>query len=416
MKLKFTKLNLSVLIVLFYSIVLVSCDKKDNADDCPNCPSVTGIFPNHAKGLDTIKIVGSNFADDFHSNIVKINGIVIHRDSILSGSKTELFVKIPRLCGSGPVSVDLDAELTHYGTAPQFIYDYFYSVIDIGGSGVNVQPCGNTPVCNSTGYSYPFGIGMDQSGNVFFSDEFCIYKLDAGNNYSPCMFAGCADTQGRIYSNGTSSRFNRPYFFTLDINNTLYVPEATDSIRSVSPNGQSSRWCTNPSFQTLTAFTFDKSNPDISYASDLLSRGIWKILKVGNNFDITFFAGSYGNIGHANGQGNSASFYQPEGLVTDRSGNIYVADAANNTIRKITSAGMVTTLAGSTVAGFANGTGDEAAFNFPRGLFIDENEDIFVADRINSAIRKVTTTGIVTTVYQFTGTLSDVKPTGVIKR
>ncbi|MBK8364309.1 MAG: IPT/TIG domain-containing protein [Bacteroidetes bacterium] len=79
MKLKFTKLNLSVLIVLFYSIVLVSCDKKDNADDCPNCPSVTGIFPNHAKGLDTIKIVGSNFADDFHSNIVKINGIVIHR-------------------------------------------------------------------------------------------------------------------------------------------------------------------------------------------------------------------------------------------------------------------------------------------------------------------------------------------------
>ena len=111
---------------------------------------------------------------------------------------------------------------------------------------------------------------------------------------------------------------------------------------------------------------------------------------------VSTFAGS-GIAGSADGTGIAAQFKEPYGLAIDAAWNVYVADDKNNKIRKITSTGVVSTIAGSGVAGFANGNGVAAQFNNPKDLKIDANGNIFVADYDNNCIRKITPTGDVTT-------------------
>ena len=112
---------------------------------------------------------------------------------------------------------------------------------------------------------------------------------------------------------------------------------------------------------------------------------------------VTTLAGS-GTSGFADGTGSAAQFYNPHGVAVDSSGTVYVADRDNQRIRKITSAGVVTTLAGSGVAGFADGTGSAAQFYTPKGVTVDSSGTVYVADRGNQRIRKITSAGVVTTL------------------
>jgi sugar lactone lactonase YvrE len=112
---------------------------------------------------------------------------------------------------------------------------------------------------------------------------------------------------------------------------------------------------------------------------------------------VSTLAGS-GNASFLNGVGSNASFKYPSGVAVDKSGNVYVADSGNNRIRKITANGTVTTLAGSGTAGFADGTGVNASFNFPGGVAVDASGNVYVADNGNNRIRKITANGTVTTL------------------
>jgi hypothetical protein len=86
-------------------------------------------------------------------------------------------------------------------------------------------------------------------------------------------------------------------------------------------------------------------------------------------------------------------------VAVDSAGNVYVADQNNSTIRKVTAAGVVTTLAGTAgVSGSADGTGTAARFDFPFGVAVDSAGNVYVADHDNSTLRKVTPTGTTTTV------------------
>jgi len=96
-----------------------------------------------------------------------------------------------------------------------------------------------------------------------------------------------------------------------------------------------------------------------------------------------------GLSGSANGTGTAAQFYNPNGLVVDSSYNVYVADTSNSILRKITSAGVVTTVAGQTgTYGSADGTGTGAQFYYPRGITIDSSGNLYVGDTWNYTVRK----------------------------
>ena len=102
--------------------------------------------------------------------------------------------------------------------------------------------------------------------------------------------------------------------------------------------------------------------------------------------------------GFADGTGDAAQFNGPSGMAVDSSGNVYVADYYNHRIRKLTPAGVVTTWAGSGTAGFADDTGAAAQFNGPWGIAVDPSGNVYVADNNNHKIRKITPAGVVTTL------------------
>src|SRR5207248_2575455 len=114
---------------------------------------------------------------------------------------------------------------------------------------------------------------------------------------------------------------------------------------------------------------------------------------------VTTLAGLAGITGSADGTGSAARFSNPDGVATDPSGNVYVADTFNHTIRQITPAGVVTTLAGlARSKGSADGTGSAAQFRSPNGVATDSSGNVYVADAFNHTIRQITPAGVVTTL------------------
>ncbi|WP_152564863.1 NHL repeat-containing protein [Cupriavidus metallidurans] len=130
------------------------------------------------------------------------------------------------------------------------------------------------------------------------------------------------------------------------------------------------------------------------YVADYGNHRIRKISPYGA---VTTLAGS-GVAGSTDGTGTAASFNLPSGVAVDGAGNVYVADTYNHLIRKITSAGVVSTLAGSGSSGSADGTGSAASFYYPSDIVVDLAGNVFVADTYNHLIRMVTPTGVVTTL------------------
>ena len=108
---------------------------------------------------------------------------------------------------------------------------------------------------------------------------------------------------------------------------------------------------------------------------------------------VTTVAGS-GTQGFADGPGAAATFNSPLGIAVDKVGNLFVGDNGNNRIRRVTPAGSVSTLAGSGAAGAADGSGTAATFNGPSGIALDTAGNLYVADTSNHRIRKVVLTGI----------------------
>src|SRR5439155_1695244 len=132
------------------------------------------------------------------------------------------------------------------------------------------------------------------------------------------------------------------------------------------------------------------------YVADSDNHTIRKITPAGAVTTLAGFAGSFGSV---DGTGSVARFRRPRGVATDSSGNVYVGDTDNHAIRKITPAGSVSTLAGLAEGlGSADGMGSAARFYHPLGVSTDSNGNVYVADWDNQTIRKITPDGAVTTL------------------
>jgi sugar lactone lactonase YvrE len=134
-----------------------------------------------------------------------------------------------------------------------------------------------------------------------------------------------------------------------------------------------------------------------------------RIRKISTDGIVTTLAGT-GSPGYVDGPGASAQFNAPSDLCADANGNIYVSDFQNQYIRKITPDGMVSTIAGSGVAGYLDGPSHVAEFNYPRGICRDAQGNLFVADSWNHRIRKIDVNGTVTTLAGYSDTIGVQSP------
>lgn len=205
-------------------------------------------------------------------------------------------------------------------------------------------------------FSNPIGLASDANGNIYVSDSF-------NNRIRKIAPDGTVIT---VAGNGTAGNNDGPA-----ANAEFYGPQGL----AVDPNGN--------------IFVADFGNNVIR---EITAAGV-----------VTTVAGN-GKAGYVDGAAlTSAEFNSPSAVALDKNGNLYVTDHNNNMIRKITAAGVVSTVAGTKTPGYVNGTvntttGTYASFRDPNGLVVDATGNIFVADLGNSAIREITPAGVVTTI------------------
>lgn len=263
-------------------------------------------------------------------------------------------------------------------------------------------------------FNLPTGVAVDSAGTVYVADQYnhTIRKLTTAGVAT--TLAGTAGSPGSADGTGSAARFNFPIGLTVDGSGNVYVTDrANQTIRKITSGGVVTTLAGAVGIAGSTDGTGSSArfNFPIGVAVDgtgtvyVADRGNHTIRKITSGGVVTTLAGTVGAAGSANGTGSAARFDFPTGLVADSAGNLFVADHYNDTIRKIASGGVVTTLAGlAGSSGSVDGTGSTARFNAPTGLAVDNLGNIYVADRENHTIRKITSGGEVTTLGGTAGT------------
>jgi len=272
-------------------------------------------------------------------------------------------------------------------------------------------------------FHYPVRVAVDRNGNVYVADgdlSNTIRKITSGGVVT--TLAGRAGGMGHVDGTGTAARFKYPQGVAVDAAHFVYVADKNNStIRKITPAGAVSTLAGMPDtpgntdgtgaaarFNAPAGLAVDAAGN--LFVADQYNHTIRRITPDGA---VTTFAGAAGVPGGTDGTGAAARFNEPIGLAFDRAGNLLVADALNSTVRKITPAGVVTTVAGTpAVYGSADGTGAAAQFYCPAAVAVDSKGNIFVADLYNYTVRKITPAGVVTTLAGTAGVVGSTDGTG----
>jgi DNA-binding beta-propeller fold protein YncE len=235
-------------------------------------------------------------------------------------------------------------------------------------------------------FNLPTGIAVTPDGRTLYvadSDNNLIRRVELirsdptqPDSWWVSTIAG-AGSVGAADGPGDAATFNSPYGIALDPGGNVYVAEVKGN--------------------RVRRLQFQGGDPSV--AAD------WEVrLVAGDNSAAT------GAVGTIDATGSAARFNEPRGLAVDWAGTVYVADTSNHRLRGLTPDGVVTTLAGDT-ADYADGTGTAAKFNQPWGVAVDSAGYLYVADRNNHRVRRISLEGLVTTVAG-TGTAGSLDGSG----
>jgi sugar lactone lactonase YvrE len=258
---------------------------------------------------------------------------------------------------------------------------------------------------NKARFSILRGAAIDSAGNVYVADSCTIRKITPAGVVS--TFAGKAGVPGAVDAVGGKARFSMPSGVAVDSAGNVYVADMY-TIRKITPTGTVSTLAgTDHHAGSTDGAGFSARFGDLAkgvavdnagnvFVADAANNSIRKITPAGM---VSTLAGMAGQSGSADVVGSKARFWHPQGIAVDIAGNVFVADTGNNTIRKISPAGAVVTVAGAAgQSGNADGIGSGARFFHPQAISVDSLGDLYVADAGNQAVRKVTPKGVVSTL------------------
>ena len=298
------------------------------------------------------------------------------------------------------------------------LYSYYASIHQVSLSSKVV-----TMAYSRNNYGYETtGIAVDSANHVFVANNrgvitnLSTMKIDRGKRTrdEPSFdqvkgYFRCGDnwnsyfSEGVLYSANEATCFTQPAGVAVDRTGNLYVADSENqNISRITPAGVVSviagrgfRYIGLGSPQPLPGRAAVNAAGTM-YVADASKHVVYQISPAGV---ATVFAGASGQAGSTNGTGAAARFSKPSAVAVDASGTVYVADAGNHTIRKISPAGVVTTLAGSVGSpGATNGPAALARFNQPTGVAVDAAGTVYVADRGNQLIRQISPAGVVSTL------------------
>lgn len=341
-------------------------------------------------------------------------------DALISTDDTGSFSDVPVTTGDRPVFGVLRVKLIDraflaIASSSLQINQGGYDPIGIAAMEIPMVGLVSTLAGNGSG-GYLDGVGMgaqlyaphdldtDSSGNIYVADDanHRIRKISPAGVVTTLAGSGALSY---LDGSGTAASFRRPISVALDAQSNVYVADFENNrIRKITPAGVVTTVAgsgsaasvdgvgTLASFAHPVSLRFD-TNGNL-YVLDYSSHSIRKMDLGGN---VTTFAGS-GSAGFMDGQGTYAGFAEPCGLTVDAQNNLYIADRANHAIRKVTPGGLVSTLAGNGGSGYVDGLGTQAFFFRPDAIAIDSKGFLYIADSSNNVIRKITPGGLVTTL------------------
>lgn len=326
--------------------------------------------------------------------------------SILAGTDQRRFVDANGTAArfNGPIGIAVDS------VGNTFVADsgnHAIRKITPLGDVTTLAGSGTAGFVNGVGAAASFGdlggIAVDSVGNVYVSDSYIAIRKITPTGVVTTLAGG--RTSGYDNGTGAEASFNGPVGIAVDGAGYVYVSDrGNHAIRKISPAGEVTTLAGNGAegssdgVGVAASFSFPGDvTVDAAGNVYVADRGNYAIRKITPGGMVTTLAGN-GTYGFDDGTGVRASFSSYTGIAVDRFSNVYVADTGNHAVRMITPAGKVTTLAGNGDEGFVNGTGVAARFYHPVGVAVDSAGNLYVADNRNHAIRKITPSGLVTTL------------------
>jgi sugar lactone lactonase YvrE len=353
--------------------------------------SITSIAPISGPKGTTVTITGTGFSTTATDNKVTLNDKVC---TVTNSTSTQLTVTIPPSAGSGNLQVAIDGNTVQ---STQFTFIYTVTVSTLAGSTPGYQD--ETGV--NAKFNDPSGVIVDASANLYVTD----FGNEKIRKISPIGLVTtlAGSTAGFVNGTGINAQFSGPARIAVDNQGNVFVADYDNNkIRKITPGGVVTTLAGSNAGYTDANGTSAQFNGPVGvavdaagnvYVAERFNNKIRKITPVG---DVTTLAGSTG--GYADAAGIAAKFSSPFGLTIDATGNLYVSDTGNQKIRKITPAGVVTTVAGSTQGYLDSSISTTAQFNNPSDLAVDGAGNIYVSDFDNHKIRKISTAGEVTTL------------------